>query len=154
MTLYFVRHAKAGDRSSWSGPDLQRPLSKAGWQQAHKLGKRLGSVGATTLVSSPYVRCVQTLEPLAERARLPIETDERLTEGAAFEGAIELLTEIADGAVLCSHGDVIPDTIDALIRRGLDVRSPADWRKATVWLLHRNKHGAFTRAVVWAPPGP
>jgi 8-oxo-dGTP diphosphatase len=153
LTLYFVRHAKAGDRSSWSGPDRQRPLSKAGWQQAHKLGKRLGSVGATTLVSSPYVRCVQTLEPLAERARLSIETDERLTEGAAFEGAIDLLTELRDGAVLCSHGDVIPDTIDALIRRGLDVRTPADWRKATVWLLQRNKHGAFTRAAVWGPPG-
>jgi phosphohistidine phosphatase SixA len=153
LTLYFVRHAKAGDRSSWSGPDGQRPLSKAGWQQAHKLGKRLGSVGATTLVSSPYARCVQTLEPLAQRARLPIEIDDRLTEGAAFEGAIDLLTELPDGAVLCSHGDVIPDTIDALIRRGLDVRTPADWRKATVWLLQRNKHGAFTRAVVWAPPG-
>jgi 8-oxo-dGTP diphosphatase len=153
LTIYFVRHAKAGDRSSWSGPDLQRPLSKAGWQQAHKLGKRLASVGATSLVSSPYVRCVQTLEPLAERTRLPIGVDERLTEGAPFEGVIDLLAELMDRAVLCSHGDVIPDTIDALIRRGLDVRTPADWRKATVWLLERNKHGAFTRAVVWGPPG-
>jgi 8-oxo-dGTP diphosphatase len=128
-------------------------LSKAGWQQAHKLGKRLGSVGATTLVSSPYVRCVQTLEPLGERVRLPIGIDERLTEGAAIKGVLALLDEIADGAVLCSHGDVIPETIDALVRRGLDVRTPADWRKASVWLLERNKHGAFTRAVAWGPPG-
>jgi phosphohistidine phosphatase SixA len=152
LTIYLVRHAKAGDRSSWSGPDPERPLSRAGWQQAHKLGKRLGSVGATTLVSSPSVRCVQTLEPLAERTGLPIQIDVRLTEGAAFEGVLELLTELAGGAVLCSHGDVIPETIDALVRRGLDVRTPADWRKASVWALKRNKHGAFTRAVVWGPP--
>ena len=152
MTIYFVRHAKAGDRSSWSGPDSERPLSKAGWQQAHKLGKRLAAVGAKQLVSSPFVRCVQTLEPLAERAGLPIEVDARLGEGAAFEGVLELLDTLPQGAVLCSHGDVIPETIDALIRRGLDVRSPPEWRKASVWVLKR-KHGNFTQAVAWGPPG-
>ena len=153
MTIYLVRHAKAGDRASWSGSDAQRPLSKAGWKQAHRLGKRLASSGATALVSSPYVRCVQTLEPLAEHVRLPIGIDDRLTEGAAFEGALALLDEAADGVVLCSHGDVIPETIDALVRRGLDLRTPPDWRKASVWLLHRNKHGVITRAAVWSPPG-
>lgn len=153
MTIYFVRHAKAGDRSSWSGRDSERPLSKAGWQQAHKLGKRLGAVGATTLVSSPFARCIQTLEPLAERTGLPIAIDERLGEGAAFEGVLEMLATLPQGTVLCSHGDVIPDTIDALVRRGLEVRAPADWRKASVWVLKRNKHGTFTRAVVWGPPG-
>jgi phosphohistidine phosphatase SixA len=153
LTIYLVRHAKAGDRSSWSGPDAQRPLSKAGWKQAHKLGKRLAAIDATALVSSPYVRCVQTLEPLAERVRLPIGVDDRLTEGAAFEGALNLLDEAAEGAVLCSHGDVIPETIDALVRRGLELRTPPDWRKASVWLLQRNKHGVFTRAEVWGPPG-
>ncbi len=128
-------------------------MSKAGWQQARKLGKRLGPVGSTNLVSSPYVRCVQTLEPLAERTGLPIGIDDRLSEGAAFQGVLVLLDELADGAVLCSHGDVIPETIDALVRRGLHIRSAPDWRKASVWLLERNKHGAFTRAVVWGPPG-
>jgi 8-oxo-dGTP diphosphatase len=153
LTIYFVRHAKAGDRSSWSGPDAERPLSKAGRQQAHKLGKRLGAVGVTALVSSPYVRCVQTLEPLADRTGLSIAVDERLTEGAPFEGVLELLDALAGGAVLCSHGDVIPETIEALVRRGLQVGTPVDWRKASVWVLKRNKHGAFTRAVVWGPPG-
>ena len=69
-------------------------------------------------MSSPFVRCVQTLEPLAERAGLPIEVDGRLGEGAAFEGVLELLDTLPQGAVLCSHGDVIPETIDALIGAG------------------------------------
>ena len=49
----------------WTGDDLDRPLSKAGWKQAHALGKRLAKKGVGELVSSPYVRCMQTLEPLA-----------------------------------------------------------------------------------------
>ena len=154
MTIYLVRHAKAGHRSTWSGPgpDSQRPLSKPGRQQARDLVKRLGAVGATTLLSSPSLRCVQTLEPLAEATGLPIGIDDRLDEGAPYEPVLELLAGLADGAVLCSHGDVIPETIDALVRRGLDVRSPADWRKTTVWVLERDQHGLFTQAVVWGPP--
>lgn len=151
MTIYLVRHAKAADRASWPPPDSERPLRKAGWQQARTLGERLAAVGPKQLVSSPSLRCIQTLEPLAELTGLPIEIDDRLDEGAAFEGALELLDKVPHGTVLSSHGDVIPETIEALVRRGLDVQSPADWRKATVWVLER-KHGNFTHAVVWGPP--
>ena len=93
--VYLVRHAKAGERRVWDGDDLERPLSKAGWKQAHALGKRLQKKGATELVSSPYLRCMQTLEPLATcPRRLPVLADERLLEGAGFEGALELLAEV------------------------------------------------------------
>jgi 8-oxo-dGTP diphosphatase len=154
VTLYFVRHAKAGDRSKWDGADIDRPLSRAGWKQATKLCKRLAPrTDLTVLVSSPYVRCVQTLEPLAAACGRLVQTDDRLLEGGTFEGALELLGELPDGAVLCSHGDVIPDTMQALVRRGLDVRSRADWRKASVWVIERNNKGRFTQAVCWPPPG-
>jgi len=149
--VYLVRHAKAGERRTWQGDDLERPLSKAGWKQAHSLGKRLQNKGATEMVSSPYLRCMQTLEPLASALDLPVLADERLLEGAGFEGALELLTEVADGAVLCSHGDVIPDTLDALVRRGMQVKTTPDWRKGTVWVLKRNE-GRITTATVWPPP--
>lgn len=153
MTLYFVRHAKAGDRGSWDGDDFHRPLSTAGWKQANRLADRLSLLDVSVLVSSPYVRCMQTLEPLGDRLGREVVADERLTEGAPFEGSLELLDEVPDGAVLCSHGDVIPETIDALVRRGLEVRSVPDWRKASVWVIERKKSGRFTRAVVWPPPG-
>jgi 8-oxo-dGTP diphosphatase len=149
--VYLVRHAKAGERRTWEGDDLERPLSKAGWKQAHALGKRLQKKGATEMVSSPYLRCMQTLEPLASALDLPVLADERLLEGAGFEGALELLVEVADGAVLCSHGDVIPETLDALVRRGMQVKTTPDWRKGTVWVLKRNE-GRITTATVWPPP--
>ena len=64
------------------------------------------------VVSSPYVRCVQTVEPLAAALGLPLEQDDRLAEGE--EGAAAgLLRE--DGVVCCTHGDIL----DALVGRGL-----------------------------------
>ena len=126
-------------------------MSKTGWKQARALAKRLQKKGASELVSSPYLRCIQTLEPLASSLDLPVLADERLLEGAGFEGALELLTEVGDGAVLCSHGDVIPETLQALVRRGMEVKTTADWRKGTVWVLKRN-NGRITSGTVWPPP--
>ena len=55
--------------------------------------------------------------------------------------------------MLCSHGDIIPATIVALERRGLEIVSTPDWRKASVWVLKRSKHGRLSKAKCWPPPG-
>src|SRR3954452_16495440 len=131
--LYLVRHAKAGSRSDWEGDDELRPLSKAGERQATAIARRLAKRDSTTLVSSPYLRCVQTLEPLAHLLREPVHVDERLAEGSTFPAVMELFASLPDGAVMYSHGDVIPDVIDALVRRGCEVTGEPDWRKSTTW---------------------
>jgi 8-oxo-dGTP diphosphatase len=152
MSLYLVRHAKAGERRSWSGDDRERPLSAKGWRQSKELAQRLSAHQVTHLVSSPYLRCIQTLEPLAEATGLSVDVDDRLCEGESFSGVLDLLDELPDGGVLSSHGDIIPETIDALVRRGLEVRSAPDWRKSSVWVIERNDKGRYTRARVWPPP--
>jgi 8-oxo-dGTP diphosphatase len=126
-------------------------LSKLGWKQSEAIAKRLAAKGVTSLYSSPYIRCMQTLEPLADRLGLEIRPDERLYEGAAFEPVLELLGEVSSGAVLCSHGDIIPETIQALARRGMEVQTQPDWRKASIWVLKR-KGDRITRGKVWPPP--
>ncbi|MFT3852547.1 MAG: phosphoglycerate mutase family protein [Ilumatobacteraceae bacterium] len=150
--LYLVRHAKAGSRADWTDDDALRPLTKSGQRQATAIARRLAKRGATTLVSSPYVRCVQTLEPLAHLLSERVGTDERLAEGSSFPAVLELCAELPDGAVMCSHGDVIPDLIDALVRRGCELTSPPDWRKGSTWVLRRDPDGTFTSAKCWPPP--
>jgi len=150
-TLYLVRHAKAGERRTWSGDDADRPLSKKGWKQAAALADRLARYGATALYSSSYLRCVQTLEPLAAAIGAEIRIDKRLIEGEPFEPVLDLLTDVEAGAVLCSHGDVVPAVIQALHRRGMDVQTPPDWRKASVWVLRRSGT-RITTGKVWPPP--
>lgn len=149
--VYLVRHAKAGERRVWDGADHERPLSKKGWKQANLLAERLARKGATSLHSSPYARCVQTLEPLADLLGADITIDVRLEEEQPFEPVLDLLSEVDSGGVLCSHGDVIPATLQALVRRGMEVQSDADWRKATVWVLTR-KGSRITKGKVWPPP--
>ena len=150
--LYLARHAKAGERRLWHGDDRERPLSPKGWKQAELLATRLASLGVSALYSSPYVRCVQTLEPLAKRLDLDVQIDQRLSEDEPFEHLLAMLAEIPDGAVLSSHGDMIPAAIGALERRGMEIRTPPDWRKASVWVLKRNTHGNIVHATVWPPP--
>jgi phosphohistidine phosphatase SixA len=150
--LYLVRHAKAGSRTEWLGDDRRRPLSGKGERQAVALAERLAPLATGTVVSSPYLRCVQTLEPLAERVGSAVVEDERLAEDTGYDGALALLGELPDGSVLCSHGDVIPATMAALQRRGCAILTEPDWSKASVWVITRAADGSFTDASVWPPP--
>ena len=152
MSLYLVRHAKAGSRSEWDGDDLLRPLSKNGWKQSKAIAKHLRKQGPTRLLSSPYLRCRQTLEPLGELVHLEVLDDARLTEGGPFEGVLDLIAEAPDGTVMCSHGDLVPETIAALQRRGCEILSSPDWRKATVWTLEVAADGHIATASLWGPP--
>ena len=134
--LYLVRHADAGDRSGWPGKDRDRPLSPKGQRQADGLAEQFAEIGATRLLASPYVRCVQTLEPLAARLGLTVEADDRLAEGAGAADALAAARECRGKvAVFCSHGDVIPDVLDALLRDGLKLKDELRWQKASTWVL-------------------
>jgi 8-oxo-dGTP diphosphatase len=144
MALFLVRHAKAGHREF--GPvDRERSLSADGRTQAAALVTTLASTKVSRILSSPYARCRQTLTPLAEATGLPLESKPELSEGAPFEPVLQLLEELPDGAVLCSHGDLIPDVMQALMRRGLVVHGDEHWTKGSVWVLERND-GTITDA--------
>jgi len=151
---FVVRHAKAGRRSAWVGDDAVRPLSKAGWCQAEDIADRLAGEHVTGLYSSPYLRCVQTLEPLAKLLGLAVIADDRLGEGSSLEASLALLAEAGPGAVLCSHGDVIPDLVGGLVRRGAELRTKPDWRKGALWVLTGSGDGDTGIAAVAAEPPP
>lgn len=154
-TLYLVRHAKAGDRSRWNGDDVVRPLSGKGRRQAVALCERLLPLVAVrteaVLLSSTYLRCLQTLEPLAARLHSQVVADDRLTEGQSFEGVLDMIASLPNGSVMCSHGDIIPAVVTALERRYTNITTEPDWRKGSVWVLERRGDRIET-ASVWPPP--
>ena len=152
MPLYVVRHAKAGSRSTWTEDDRTRPLVEDGWAQARALAERIAPLQPTALLSSPYLRCIQTLEPLGELCGLTVTIEPRIEEDSPLEKSLAALEDAPEGAVLCSHGDVIPDAINGLLRRGMDIDGPHALKKAATFVLHR-ENGVFVRAEYWAPPG-
>lgn len=116
MTVVLLRHASAGDRDRWEGDDRLRPLDKKGRRQAEALRHALQARGVTRALSSPYVRCTQTVAPLG----LAVEPDERLAEGADPDDTRALLLQ-AEGAVACTHGDVIENIVGLSIKKGAAV---------------------------------
>jgi 8-oxo-dGTP diphosphatase len=136
VSVFVVRHAKAGHRANWNGDDRERPLTPAGQGQAEAIADRLATEELTSLWSSPYARCVQTLEPLAERTGLSIIADDRLAEGTPLEATLDLIGHAGDGAVLCTHGDVLTDAMNALLRRGTQLTTAPEWRKGAIWVLN------------------
>ena len=157
MPLFLVRHAKAGKRSKGledpanDNDDRKRPLDDKGFLQAAAIADRLADFAPTLLLSSPFMRCMQTLKPLGVTLAITVTSDERLAEDNPFEPILELLESCPDNSVLCSHGDMIPMVTDALERRGMVVTGMRDSRKASVWVLERQK-GIIVRGHAWPPP--
>jgi phosphohistidine phosphatase SixA len=138
MKLYVVRHAHAGSRSAWDGPDDDRPLTRRGHKEAAAIADQLADVDVLRLVSSPAVRCVQSLVPLGDRLRLKVEEDVRLLEGASGGEALALADELRDtkgAAVVCSHGDVIPEMLRAWNAGPTRFKDPLVWPKGSTWVL-------------------
>ena len=151
VPLYLVRHTKAGSRATWKGRDEDRPLSSTGRKQAERLGKWLAKQDITQTLSSPYVRCMQTLEPTAKRLGMKVEAVDVLAEHGPIPPVIELLEALPDNTALCTHGDILMGTIGALILGGLEPSTALDYRKGTTWVIERRK-GDWTAARALPPP--
>jgi len=150
MTVYMVRHAKAGSRSAWTDPDDLRPLTKAGRRQAAAIADAIAGDGVTRVLSSPYVRCRQTVEPLAERLRLPVDLSDALEEGAPLVDTLALLDKLGDEpAVLCTHGDVLGALLDHCTRQGVHLDDDR-LEKGSTWVFG-TEAGAITSAR-YVPP--
>jgi broad specificity phosphatase PhoE len=155
--LHLVRHAKAGSRSEWGRqPDELRPLTAAGEAQALALADRLGDVGVKRILSSRYLRCVQTVAPLAERLGLDVEQHPALAEEADLADTWVLLREAAGWAhdvVLVSHGNVIGEVVERLDRRGVAIAGDQPGcAKGSVWTLATDAAGEIVEARYTRPP--
>jgi 8-oxo-dGTP diphosphatase len=148
VTTYLVRHASAGLRNDADPSDEQRPLDAEGVVQAAKLSSWLRHEPIDTIVSSPYLRCRQTVEPLAKVLGLEVVVSDELGEGTPIERSWKLLASVADGtAVLCSHGDVIPDLIRRAQLRGMHVPGKSGAAKGSVWTLQHWEGDAFATGI-------
>jgi 8-oxo-dGTP diphosphatase len=136
MPVLFVRHAVALDRHSWTEDDAARPLRKRGRRQADALVGLLAQYDVERVLSSPFVRCVETVVPIAAARGLEVEQRDELAEGASHD-AVALVRSLAGHtAVLCSHGDVIPRVLEHLVvHDGIDLGPDPRWAKGSVWVL-------------------
>ncbi|MEX0826919.1 MAG: phosphoglycerate mutase family protein [Acidimicrobiia bacterium] len=136
--IFVLRHAHAGSAANWHGPDNERPLSDRGQLQAKRIAEALFADGATTVFSSPYLRCVQTVSPLASMLGIDVVESDDLVEGAGGTGAARLVATAADGTVICSHGDVLHALMGLLVAGGAPLGASLQFEKGAVLRLERD----------------
>ena len=151
MKLHLVRHAKAARRSRWGGPEALRPLTEPGRAQARAIAEALEKQGAARLLSSPAVRCRQTLVPLAEETELAIEVDERLAEGADPAKAFEWLSALRGDTVVCSHGELVSGLLERFGAEGAALDEEPRCEKGSIWTIARERRSGPV-AAVYTPP--
>jgi 8-oxo-(d)GTP phosphatase len=140
MTVLLLRHAPAG-KSTSAPDDHLRPLDERGWEQAEKLVETLAPYGVQRIVTSPYVRCRQTVEPLARALELPVEERAELAEGSTAEDALRLVGSLdGETAVLCTHGDVVYELLGEASKKG------------STWVLDADGDGSLERRDYIPPP--
>ena len=141
-----VRHAKAGSRGHWTGDDRQRPLSKKGIKQAEALVEILAPFPIAAIYSSPFLRCVQTVEPLARARKLPLKQTPSVAEGHGLAGAMELIGDPKlDEVVLSTHGDIVWELVEELVQRRVVKPGEGGFEKGSTWVVDF-EDGSFERA--------
>jgi 8-oxo-dGTP diphosphatase len=112
--LLVLRHAKSVARKAWDGSDPDRPLSELGGQQARSLVPVLLAYGVDRVISSPSLRCVQTLVPYAETTGIEIQENPALSEETPDPvSVVQSMLKDGQRVVLCSHRPLLPDIIAA-----------------------------------------
>jgi 8-oxo-dGTP diphosphatase len=102
--ILLVRHASAGDRYEWEGDDDLRPLDERGLRQAEELVELLAGYQVKQVVSSPALRCIQTLEPFALGLGFEVEIREELSEQRQSADGPALVASLHNAAVSCHGG--------------------------------------------------
>lgn len=142
--ILLVRHARAGSRDAWDGPDSDRPLDGKGRRQAAALVPVLGAFGPTSVHSAPVERCWSTVSPTARALSVPVIAQPALTEDAyrddpagSRRAVVDLVTSAEPGTsvVVCSQGGVIPGVIKSLAGRSGVAIGAVGTPKAASWYL-------------------
>jgi 8-oxo-(d)GTP phosphatase len=122
FAIIALRHGKATPAEDWPGPDATRPLMPRGETQALSIAPGIAAFRPATLISSTAVRCTTTLAPTARVTGLDVEQTDDISQdaytsrGDHVTAVVEQRLAARVTTVLCSHGPVLPQIIDAVVR--------------------------------------
>jgi 8-oxo-dGTP diphosphatase len=121
FAIIALRHGKAMSPQNWDGPDATRPLLQRGVDQALSVAPGIAAYRPAKLFSSTAERCLRTIAPSARVTGLEVKEKVEISQDAYQSGGAAV-TKIVDKrlrkgvtTVLCSHGPVLPQIIDAVV---------------------------------------
>lgn len=133
-TVYLVRHCKA------AGQELQAELTEQGKEQAIELRHFFKERNIKQIISSPFTRAIQSIQPTADILDLEVEIDRRLAEhkliSKNLKDWLERLEESIREKDLKMAGG---ESSSEVAKRGMEVLEAAT--DGTVLVTHRNTMG-------------
>src|SRR3954453_19106109 len=139
--IIILRHARAGKKLSNRSKDFERALDRKGEAVARQLPELItGNLRPSAIVSSPFRRCLQTVEPLAEAIDLAVVEDDRFGPNSRAI-ARDAFADVAADSVVCTHGEVI---VRLLGRQ-------AQCAKGAFWIVERRGGNFLPLRYVRAP---
>ena len=115
-----LRHGKAVPPEQWDGPDATRPLLQRGTDQAASVAHGVAAYRPAALVSSTAARCLATIAPVARVTGIAVSENDAISQDAyssRAEGVSRVVAKRlarAETVVLCSHGPVLPQILQAV----------------------------------------
>ena len=141
MRLIVVRHGTAKSKTAWKGRDQDRPLTASGLKQARAISARLVRFRPDRVISSPTLRCTETVAPLGSALGLRVERSKLLgTDGG--EEAVEWLKRLVQNGdrsstiAVCTHREVIVEVLPAFASEyGVPIGHRLPGAKGSCWTL-------------------
>ncbi len=137
MTLYFLRHASAGQSKKDPRKDEKRALDQDGIEQCRFIGNALAALDVTVeaLLSSPLKRATQTAALVGNEIGYDgkMQLEAALRPGAGFEGFRALLAKYSkcEAVMVVGHNPNLSEFLSLLISEGQS-DSAVDLKKAAV----------------------
>jgi len=156
--LIIARHGKATAHEGWDGDDSLRPLTAVGMQQSRNIAGGLAAFGPASILSSPAIRCLQTVAPLSYKLGMEIRESGKISQDKWTKEGDRVADFVASRlrkgmpAVMCSHGPVIPQIVSEIITQtgGTvtdEVRRAASLGTGDFTVFHLTKSGRGFRIV-------
>ncbi len=126
--LVFIRHAHRDTEFH----SRDNGLSEKGLKQVKQLVRfsEGRDLEGAEFISSPKLRCVETLSPVAKALKSEISIDRRLGEGGSLDDLDQFVDwwkyEGPNLLVACSHGDVIPFLVQKITGGVISIKK-AGW---------------------------
>jgi phosphohistidine phosphatase SixA/8-oxo-dGTP pyrophosphatase MutT (NUDIX family) len=158
VPLIVVRHASAGRKADWPGQDESRPLDAHGAADARTLAGLLACFAPVArVISSPALRCTETVRPFAATFGGTVEAEDCLVpygRAAVFSSRTDQadsLRRLLSGlvaerrpAVLCLHRENLAEVLAAACSAlAAPAAVPADpsLPKGGFWVAHSSPGG-------------
>jgi 8-oxo-dGTP diphosphatase len=104
--------------------------------QAQELVTIFANFDISAVYSSPYLRCMQTVEPIARAHRLKVQSEPGLAEGRGLEAAYRFFgDDKLDEVVLCTHGDIVWELVEDLAKRKVLPGFREEFDKGSTWVV-------------------